>query len=718
MIDQATVSTILDTADIVDVVSDFVSLKKRGANWVGLCPFHNDRNPSFYVSRSKGICKCFSCGQGGSAVNFIMLHEQMTYVEALKYLAKKYHIDIKERELTDEEKVQQSERESMIVLNEWACQFFENQLWETTEGQEIGLSYFRQRGFTDATIRKFRLGYSPDKRNILYAEAIKQGYNREILLKLGLCKDDNNGGGYDFYRGRVMFPIFNVAGNVIAFGGRTLKKEDRAKYFNSPESIIYDKSKSTMYGLFQAKRSIASNNKCYIVEGYADVISMHQAGFENVVASSGTALTDGHIHLLQRFTNNVTELFDGDDAGIHAAMRGVDMLLRAGMNIKVLTLPDGEDPDSYAQKHSSSEVEQYIKDNECDFITFKTGILLKDAANDPIKRAEAITEVVKSISVIPNSITRAVYAKECASRFEIQEQVLLREIQKHIMRRLDEEHKQTERDRRRTEAQHLLNDINDTEINNTTNFTDVKVNKSDTNKYPFKQEEEVIRYTIKYGMCHFCDSFGPNQEKYPMTVIEYLKSELESRHIDLSVPVFKKIFEIALGLLDKFAIDYKTFEEKSIADGENELQKRLKALDPTGLNNAELEIKEKDILSNINKELTLTLDRFRMNYLEKILCSHSDDAVRNMSYNLISEKNQLSKIYTQYGHVTTDFDRLFSLIPKAINNLESAITDMRINNLKSQMAENPNEEIMKQLQELYKTRNNLSKLIGDRVVNP
>lgn len=715
MIDSGTVEQIINAADIVDVVSDFVSLKKRGANWVGLCPFHNDRNPSFYVSRNKGICKCFSCGQGGSAVNFIMLHEQMSYVEALKYLAKKYHIEIKERELTDEERVIQTERESMLILNEWACQFFEKQLWETTDGQEIGLSYFRHRGFTDTTIRNFRLGYCPDNRDTLYKEAIKQGYNRELLFQLGLCKDDNHGGGYDFYRGRVMFPIFNVAGNVIAFGGRTLKKDDRAKYFNSPDSTIYNKSKSTMYGLYQAKKAISKSDKCFIVEGYADVISMHQAGFENVIASSGTALTDGHIHLLHRFTDNVTELFDGDDAGIKAALRGIDMLLKAGMNVKVLLLPNGEDPDSYAQTHSSSEVEQYIKENETDFITFKTGILLKDAAKDPIKRSQAISDVVNSISVIPSPITRAVYAKECATMFEIQEEVLLREIQKRLKKIIEDDFNRKKRETNQNPEQHITeNKDNETNLTNSFNQSSKQI----VDDYPYKQEEEIIRYIIKYGMCHFNTNYDEQGNILPMTVVEFVNSEFTVDQIGFSVPIYKKIFETILGLLNKFYDEFNEIEKVVSSEAELKLHESLQSLDPVGLSSDDIEKKEKDIRSTIDKDINERLNEFREAYLERILCSHPDNEIRDTSYNLISERNQLSKIYTQYGPITKEHDRLLTLIPKAINNLKCALVEIQIRNLTRQLQGSPTEESMKELQHLYDLRKALSKIIGERVIAP
>ncbi|MBO4871201.1 MAG: DNA primase [Muribaculaceae bacterium] len=731
MIDRTTISQILDTADIVDVVSDFVTLKKRGANWVGLCPFHNDRTPSFYVSRAKGICKCFSCGQGGSAVNFIMLHEQMTYVEALKYLANKYHIEVKERELTDEERTEQTERESMLVLNEWACQFFEKRLWESTDGQEIGLSYFRQRGFSDATIRKFRLGYCPEDRTALYRAAIGEGYSRDLLFKLGLCKDDNHGGGFDFYRGRVMFPIFNVAGKVIAFGGRTLKKGDHAKYFNSPDSIIYNKSHSTMYGLFQAKRAIASQGKCFIVEGYADVISMHQAGFENVIASSGTSLTEGHIHLLHRFTENVTELFDGDEAGIKAALRGIDMLLKEGLNIKVLLLPEGEDPDSYAQSHNASWVEQYIAENETDFISFKTHILLKDAQNDPIKRSQAITEVVKSIAMIPTAITRSVYAKECASIFGIEEKVLLREIEKHIRKNRDEEFKRREREKRRGEGEMVVQEARD-ESEPTPPDTPIPpvitvtppIDKETRTRVSaiYRQEQEVLRYIVKYGMCYLCETELDNGEKVPTTVLEFIHSELTADNIQLTNHALKAVYDSAVDMIPEFYSDLAAFEQDIHQQADNECRSRFQSIDPTGLTSSEIDKKEQEVRNAVNAEFSQKINDFRMAYLERRLCSHPDDEVRNISYELMSEKNQLSKIYTQYGPLASDFDRLLTLIPKSLYNLKNAIVNQQIKQMQKQMQQagssEQSEELMEKLQELYAIRRQLSKFIGDRVVAP
>ena len=510
MIDRATVDLILDSADIVDVVSDFVTLKRRGVNYVGLCPFHNDRTPSFYVSKSKGICKCFSCGQGGSAVNFIMLHEQLSYQEALRYLANKYHIEIQEREQTDEEKAAQSAREAMLMLNEWACSFFEDQLHNTTAGQEIGLSYFNDRGFSKDIIKRFRLGYSPEDRSALYKAAVAKGFNRQLLFDTGLCIDDNRGGGYDRYRGRVIFPILNIAGKIVAFGGRTLRN-DPAKYVNSPESIIYNKS-NELYGLYQARREVSKQDKCFIVEGYADVISMHQSGFENVIATSGTALTDGHIHKIHRFTENITEMFDGDAAGIRAALKGIDKLLAQGMNIKVLLLPDDDDPDSFSRKHSASEIQDYIDNNEEDFIKFKSRILLKDTDRDPIKRSKAIEDVVKSIAVIPSEVTRAIYAKECSDMFGIGEDVVLRDIKKFILQLREEAAKQRERDRIRQERQSegVAEPAGDVEVPPTPPVEMGQMPQATataTVKSPlYPQEEEMIKYVVKYGLCNICIS--------------------------------------------------------------------------------------------------------------------------------------------------------------------------------------------------------------------
>ncbi|MDE7145398.1 MAG: DNA primase, partial [Duncaniella sp.] len=431
-IDNATVQRILDASDIVEVVSDFVSLKRRGANYVGLCPFHNDRSPSFYVSKSKGVCKCFSCGEGGSPVSFLMKLEQMSFSEALRYLAKKYNIEVEEREMTDEEQQAESDRENMLALNDFAMRYFEKTMMSTPDGKDIGLSYFRYRGISDQMIERFHLGYALEERDALYTHAIQRGYSEKYLLDTGLCTKADNGKVYDRFRGRVIYPILSLSGKVVAFGGRTLKKEKTiAKYVNSPESDIYQKRRE-LYGLFQAKQAISKSQKCIIVEGYMDVISMHQSGVCNVVASSGTALTIEQVRLIKRFTNNATLIYDSDAAGIKASLRGIELLLQEGMDIKVLLLPEGEDPDSFAQTHSSTEVEDYIRDNEADFISFMAKILMGEAASDPSKRARVITQVVKTIALIPNEITRSVYVQECSRILFMDENVLQREVGKYF----------------------------------------------------------------------------------------------------------------------------------------------------------------------------------------------------------------------------------------------------------------------------------------------
>ena len=430
MIDHSTIERIIDAAEISDVVSDFVTLRKRGVNQLGLCPFHNEKTPSFTVSPAKGIFKCFGCGKGGNSVNFIMEHESLTYPEALKWLAKKYNIEVVEKEETEDQKLIKDERESLMIVSSFAQKYFTRQLWEENEGRTIGLSYFRERSFRDDILKKFDVGFAPDGKTPFTEAAQKEGYKIEFLEKTGLTikRDDWL---RDRFAGRIVFPIHNLAGRVIAFGGRILKDDkNAAKYLNSPESEIYFKSK-VLYGIFQAKREITKSDKCYLVEGYTDVLSMHQAGIENVVASSGTALTVEQIRLIKRFTPNITIIYDGDEAGIKASLRGIDLVLEEGMNVKVLLLPDGEDPDSFAQKKGASAYLAYIKNNETDFIQFKTRLLLKSTENDPLAKARLITEVIRSVSVIPDTITRSVYIKECSKLLGVNEEVLYAEVRKH-----------------------------------------------------------------------------------------------------------------------------------------------------------------------------------------------------------------------------------------------------------------------------------------------
>jgi len=452
MIDRATIDKIMDATNIVDVVGEFVTLRKAGVNYKGLCPFHDDKTPSFMVSPSKQICKCFACGEGGTAINFLMKHEQITYPEALRWLAKKYNIEIEERELTDEEKKEQSDRESMFIVNEWALKYFQEILKNDPDGIAIGKQYFRSRGIRDDIVEKFSLGFALPKRDALAQAAQKAGYQAEFLKKTGLCIE-NERGLYDRYAGRVIFPWLNVSGRVVAFGGRLLDARTKGvqqKYVNSPDSEIYHKERE-LYGLYQAKKAIAKEDRVYMVEGYTDVIAMHQCGLENVVANSGTALSVHQIKLLRRFTQNITLLYDGDEAGIHAAMRGTDMLLAEGMNIKVLLLPDGDDPDSFARKHTAQEFRDYIEAHQTDFISFKTRLTV-DSVTDPVKRSEAIGGIVKSISVIPDQILRSTYLSELSQRMGIKEQTLLNSMNGMIRKDIEEKEKERERNASREEG--------------------------------------------------------------------------------------------------------------------------------------------------------------------------------------------------------------------------------------------------------------------------
>lgn len=530
MIDQSTIDRIVNAADVVDVVSQFVTLKRRGINFVGLCPFHEDKTPSFYVSPAKGICKCFACGEGGTSVHFIMKHEQLSYFDALRFLAKKYNIEIEERELTDDERRAHSERESLFILNEYARDYFVKTLHEHIEGKSIGLSYFKERGFREDIIEKFQLGYSLEDRDAFTQEAIRTGYKKEYLVKTGLTIEGDNYTA-DRFRGRVMFPVHTLSGKVIAFGGRILKKNDKtAKYVNSPESEIYHKG-NELYGIYFAKKAITKEDCCYLVEGYTDVISMHQAGIENVVASSGTALTQGQIKLIHRFTNNVTVLYDGDAAGIKAALRGIDLLLEQGLNIKVVLLPDGEDPDSFARKQNAESLRKYLKGNEVDFIRFKTQLLLNEAGEDPIKRAQLITDIVNSISVIPDNIIRTVYIRDCSRLLEIAEDVLVREVNKKRHKHLDQQYKET-----RPAVDPFYPPEDEAYVSPQSNAKRVKTEISIAT-----HELGVLYYLIRYGKEVLLEG-----EDGPMNVIDFIKLDLEQDGLWLTHAAYKQILEEAI----------------------------------------------------------------------------------------------------------------------------------------------------------------------------
>ena len=524
MIDRQTIDRILDAADIVDVVQEFVPLKKRGVNYLGLCPFHNEKTPSFTVSPSKEIFKCFGCGKVGNAVNFIMEHEHLNYPEALKYLAKKYHIEVVEKERTQEEVEKENERESLLVITAYASRQFTENLYETNEGITVGLAYFRERGFRQDTLKKFEVGYSFEQRDAFSKKAIGDGYRTDLLVKTGLTIQHEER-IFDRFSGRVMFPIHSLSGQVLGFGGRILKKDHKtAKYLNSPESEIYHKSR-IVYGIYQARKAITHEDRCYMVEGYTDVMSMHEAGIENVVASSGTSLTQEQVRLIKRFTPNITILYDGDPAGIKASLRGIDLVLEEGINVKIVLLPDGEDPDSYSKKVSNEDFSKYIKEKETDFIRFKTQLLLAESNNDPTRKAEVIKDIVKSIAVIPEAITRTVYIKECSVVMEVAEPVLYHEVNKL-------------RQQKSFQERNKYPGPEDLPVPPVQTVKPV-IYKSTT----FYSEREVIRLLLRYGSSEFERHINKEDGREEiLTISDYIVKEIANDNLSFDDKICAKIF--------------------------------------------------------------------------------------------------------------------------------------------------------------------------------
>ncbi len=748
-IDRETVQKILDTADIVEVVSDFVSLKRRGANYIGLCPFHNERTPSFSVSQSRGICKCFSCGKGGSPVNFLMELEQMSFNEALRYLAKKYNIEIKEHEMSDAEREAANEREALLAVNDFACKHFEHNLWETSDGRDIGFSYFRERGLSDESIRRFRLGYAIDRADDLSKSAINAGYTEKYLRAAGLCSESERG-LYDRFKGRVIYPIFSISGRIIAFGGRTLRKDkNTAKYVNSPESTLYRKS-NELYGLYQAKQQIVRKDKCILVEGYMDVISMSQIGVENVVASSGTSLTEGQIRLIHRFTNNITVIYDSDPAGIKASLRGIDMLLAEGMDIKVLLLPDGDDPDSFAQSHSLEEVEAYMAEHETDFIRFKTRILLSDAKNDPIQRARVIADIVGSIAKIPDQIKRQVYIQECSRMLNMDEKVLSLELTKAIARNAEKaeaEHQRNIGRRSSGEGVHAqentTSEIQDTEIPSTNtiitpgdsfnNEGTNEVHGSDVEqknaaakaKYMAKYEYDLIRYIVRYGMITLCERFDENNQPTPMCVFEFIAESLLMDGISFCNPTFDAIFKRVEDLMPQFTSD---FSDESIKIKSAISKLRAEGFDVIRQEGTDLnDMHKREIL--LNERLTYEEQRmcheFAANYISKRLVNDSNDQIRRTATDLADDTYRLSKVHTKFTHVETEEERLADLVPMAVYALKYAVLSWERNEIMlalklAQQCGNieRQNELLKLLVERKKIAAEFAQLLGERVVTP
>lgn len=715
MIDQATIDRILDAAQIVDVVSEFVTLRRRGVNYIGLCPFHNEKTPSFSVSPSKGLCKCFSCGKGGNVVHFIMEHEQLSYYEALKWLARKYNIEVKERELTEEEKQASNLRESLFVVNQFASEYFQNVLYNVEEGQRIGMTYLRSRGFRDDIIKKFQLGYSTDNRDALARTAIEKGYKPEFLEKTGLCYRKDDGTLRDRFWGRVIFPVHTLSGKVVAFGGRVLNaatKNVQMKYVNSPESEIYHKSRE-LYGIYFAKQAMVRQDRCFLVEGYTDVISMHQSGIENVVASSGTALTSDQIRLIHRFTNNITVLYDGDGAGIKASIRGIDMLLEEGMNVKVCLLPDGDDPDSFARKHNATEYQAYINDHEVDFIRFKTDLLIEEAGKDPIKKANLITSIVKSISVIPDSITRNVYIRECSEMLRMEERVLVNAVGK-LKEQADENRKKEEqrkeyRARLQAEQQStqqaavsappanaevsgalaslsgadapMESPLPGDELppmpeegSSEPSYSPVPVeddyvsfipSEGNEEKLFYKQEVDLMRMLIRYGEKVMCMAEDEEGNEIPVTVAEYIAEGLHNDSLGFHIALHRRV-----------------------------------------LNECVAHIHDSGFCA------------------ERYFVSHLDPEVSKLAAEMASDRYVLSKYHSRGQKIVTDEERLYELIPRLLVDFKLNIVTAELDHILKALTANPDvsrdtksaAEIMQRYKQLHEVRIVLARHAGDRVV--
>lgn len=606
MISRQTIDAIFSTARVEEVIGDFVSLKRSGSNLKGLSPFADEKTPSFMVSPAKQIWKDFSTGKGGNVVTFLMEHEQFTYPEALRWLAKKYNIEIEEdREQTDEQKEELKQRESLFIVSEFAKKYFVEQLHETEEGQNIGLSYFKERGFTKQTIEKFELGYSPAKRNAFTEAAEKKGFGKNILEASGLSIYKDSDFGIDRFRERVIFPIHSFSGRVLGFGGRILRSDIKAaKYLNSPESDIYHKSK-ILYGIYQSKQAILKENECLLVEGYTDVISLHQAGIENVVSSSGTALTPDQIRLIKRLTPNVIILYDGDAAGIRASFRGIDLILEQELNVKVLLFPNGEDPDSFAQKHSSEEIKTYIEENATDFIRFKAGVLLEEAKDSPVKKAELIRDIIHSISLIPNIIQRELYIQETSKIMDVREEVLFKELGQNIQRKQKEDREKKQKEESSAQMQIVKEEV-------------LSVNSRQV------IEEELIRLLLQYGdlIVGLKDEQG---ELYQTTVIEEIISQFETNDLRWGSELYQSIFEdIKLGFeneeLRTGDFFVKIFDEEKTKIASEAMMEKY-SLSENWSKKLNIHIKPKE--DNISKDINDTILRYKSIYLEEVIGEYS-----------------------------------------------------------------------------------------------
>ena len=643
MIDHATIERIKDAANIVEVVSEFVTLRKSGSNYKGLCPFHDEKTPSFYVSPARGTCHCFGCGKGGNPVGFIMEHEQMTYPEALRWLARKYHIEIKERELSDNEKREQSERESMFIVNEWAASYFQHLMHDTADGVAIGMQYFRSRGFRDDIVSKFQLGYDDTDRRALAQEALRKGYKEDFLLKTGICYKNDRGELIDRYAGRVIFPWIGISGKVMGFGGRLLDSRTKGvnqKYVNSPDSDIYHKDRE-LYGIYQAKKAIAKEDRVYMVEGYTDVISMHQCGIENVVANSGTALSVHQIHILHRFTSNITLLYDGDAAGIHAALRGTDMLLSEGMNLKVLLLPDGDDPDSFARKHSADEFRKYIEEHQTDFIEFKTDLLLR-GERDPLKRSEAINSIVRSISFVTNPILRDTYLHDCSVRMGINEATLINTLNNFI--------------RSNREATASSSDNSQT-TKPTTQNSQLKIQNSPSPlQQASKVEQMLVELIVRNGDTVIYNNVETEDgTTVNLNVAQYIAYNLGVDGLKFANPLNSRILDEAVNhagdeqfCAEQFFLHHSDIEISRIAtdlcmDKYQLLDEQKAARADEEKNADELRVEEENRIEALRQQTEHLLNDFRMDYLEQRL----RDLKRDISL-AVNDPERLQQLMEEY----------------------------------------------------------------------
>ena len=643
MIDHATIERIKDAANIVEVVSEFVTLRKSGSNYKGLCPFHDEKTPSFYVSPARGTCHCFGCGKGGNPVGFIMEHEQMTYPEALRWLARKYHIEIKERELSDDEKREQSERESMFIVNEWAASYFQHLMHDTADGVAIGMQYFRSRGFRDDIVSKFQLGFDSTDRRALAQEALRKGYKEDFLLKTGICYKNDRGELIDRYAGRVIFPWIGISGKVVGFGGRLLDSRTKGvnqKYVNSPDSEIYHKDRE-LYGIYQAKKAIAKEDRVYMVEGYTDVISMHQCGIENVVANSGTALSVHQIHILHRFTSNITLLYDGDAAGIHAALRGTDMLLSEGMNLKVLLLPDGDDPDSFARKHSADEFRKYIEEHQTDFIEFKTDLLLR-GERDPLKRSEAINSVVRSISFVTNPILRDTYLHDCSVRMGINEATLINTLNNFI----------------RSNREETASSLNNSQSTQTaTQNSKLKIQNSPSPlQQASKVEQMLVELVVRNGDTIIYNNVETEDgTTVNLNVAQYIAYNLGVDGLKFANPLNSRILDEAVNhagdenfCAEQFFLHHSDIEISRIAtdlcmDKYQLLDEQKAARADEEKNADELRVEEENRIEALRQQTEHLLNDFRMDYLEQRL----RDLKRDISL-AVNEPERLQQLMEEY----------------------------------------------------------------------